>query len=81
MILTTIWTMKGMSLKERIRRTKDCLALSLAGRLPARVRYWVVVVEGGRAAINKPVPYDGPDGVTLSEIMEDSFTRVPNGVS
>lgn len=81
MRLTTIWTLKGMPLKERIRRTKDRLALSFAIQLPARVRYWVVVLEGGLAAINKPVPYDGPDGVTLSEIMEDSSTRVPHGVS
>ncbi len=40
MKLTTIWTMRGMSLAEKIRRTKDWLARKVAKNLPDMVKFW-----------------------------------------
>lgn len=44
MKLTTIWSLPAMSLIERLRRTREALAMSVAARLPVRIRYWVAIL-------------------------------------
>lgn len=56
MRISTIWTIGGMSLSERIRRTVDTTACSLAYRLPKRVKYWAFIHVGARAMGNRVVP-------------------------
>lgn len=47
MKLSTIWTLPGASLHEKIDRTKDWAALKVASRLlPQRVRYWAFISSG-----------------------------------
>jgi len=41
--ITTIWTIPGMDLAERVRRTRDALNMALAARIPKRVKYWAFV--------------------------------------
>lgn len=50
----TIWTMPAMSLAERLRRTRDWLAMEIGARLPLRIRYWVTMMEIGRATTTSP---------------------------
>ena len=49
MKLTTIWTIRAMSLGERLRRTADLAAMTAAAKLPARVRYWTFIQVGSKA--------------------------------
>lgn len=50
----TIWTIPAMSLKERLLRTREWLAMTVAGKLPLRVRYWCAVREIARATTSSP---------------------------
>jgi hypothetical protein len=54
MILRTIWTLRGLPLKERLARTRDSLASSIGGHLPLRIRYWVTLQEIGHATAKSP---------------------------
>lgn len=49
MKLSTIWTLPGMALKERLSRTHDALAISIAIHLPLRVKYWSFILVGAKA--------------------------------
>ena len=49
MRLTTIWTLPAATLREKIARTGDWAAQTLAQRLPARVRYWATMQSIARA--------------------------------
>lgn len=67
MKFTTIWTMPGMSLGEKFRRTRDWAAMIIASSLPLRIRYWVTIQEVGHAARNSPnVP-----ATPLEEILRE----------
>lgn len=44
----TIWTLRGMRLGERLRRTGSWAALKIAHRLPQRFAYWVLIDQGVR---------------------------------
>lgn len=50
----TIWTLPAMTFAERLRRTRDWLAMEVGARLPLRVRYWVTMTEIGRATMTSP---------------------------
>lgn len=65
MRLKTIWTIPGMALPERLRRTQDSLLLSLAHYLPQRLRYAVLIDTGGRHMQNDVVP-----DVTFMTVLE-----------
>lgn len=41
----TIWSLRGMPLDERLRRTRDWAAMEIGGHLPLRVRYWTTMRE------------------------------------
>jgi len=65
MRLTTIWTMRHMALSERLRRTSDLAWRAIAVRLPARLRYHVLISCGARAIRgNEVVPE-----VTFMEVL------------
>lgn len=48
MRLTTIWTLRGMSLRERVNRTGECAMRAVAHRLPRRLAYWSFIDSGVR---------------------------------
>lgn len=49
MKLTTIWTLRGLPLRERLHRTSELWWFYTAPRfLPRRLRYGVLIVEGVR---------------------------------
>lgn len=43
MKFSTIWTLRAMSLRERLSRTRDWAAQQVARALPRRVRYWSTI--------------------------------------
>lgn len=71
----TIWTIPACSLLERLRRTRDWAAMTIGARLPVRIRYWVTVLEIGKATMKSPnVP-----ATPLSDILEN--LEAPKSVS
>lgn len=53
----TIWTIPAMSIKERLKRTRDWAAMEFGARLPKRIRYWVTMKEIAHATRNsKNIP-------------------------
>ena len=48
----TIITMRAMTPKERFYRLRDWAAMTVALKLPLRVRYWVTLLEIGKATKN-----------------------------
>jgi hypothetical protein len=48
MKLTTIWTLRGMPLRERINRTNEAAVRWLAHRLPRKLAYWSFIDTGVR---------------------------------
>jgi hypothetical protein len=48
MRLTTIWTLHGMTLRERLSRTGEAFVHGLAHRLPRRIAYWSFIDTGVR---------------------------------
>lgn len=66
MRLRTIWTLRGMSLRERLNRTKETAAMNVAACLPTQVRYWVVIQEFSRQAPNDRHPLD----ISAEEILK-----------
>lgn len=48
MRLTTIWTLRGMSLRERLNRTGEAFVRAVAHRLPRRLAYWSFIDSGVR---------------------------------
>lgn len=71
----SIWTMPGMSLGERLRRTRDLAAIKIGRRLPLRIRYWVAMMEIGYATkLSENVP-----ATPLDEVL--SNLRAPKNMS
>jgi hypothetical protein len=67
MKLRTIWTLRAMSFRERVERTREWMAMFVAARLPLRVRYWATIIEVGEATKNSTnVP-----ATPLHEIMSN----------
>jgi hypothetical protein len=48
MRLRTIWTLRGLPLRERLNRTGECIVRGLAHRLPRRLAYWSFIDSGVR---------------------------------
>lgn len=55
MKFTSIWTIRGMTFAERIRRTRDCINLWIAHRLPKRIKYWAYIQAGSSAMFSDEV--------------------------
>lgn len=59
MKFTTIWTIPAMTLRERLRRTREWAAFIAASMLPLRVKYWAGVQQIAAASTvdpNKIIP-------------------------
>lgn len=54
MKLRTIWTLRGLPLRERLQRTPDALALAAVRFIPARVRYWTAMRGIAAATTDSP---------------------------
>jgi len=65
MKLTTIWTLKGLPLKERLARTQEWAWMNLAHHLPRRLAYWSFIDSGVRHMGNDIVP-----DVRYTEILD-----------
>lgn len=46
MRLKTIWTLRGMDLRERLTRTREAAARFIASKLPEEVAYWSLIHTG-----------------------------------
>lgn len=67
MKIIDIWSMKGFSIKERILRTRDSIAMSVAKRVPLRIRYWITINALAAASIDsKNVP-----ATPLDEVLKN----------
>lgn len=77
MKLTTIWTLSGMSLRERVRRTNEAAIRGLAHRLPRRLAYWSFIDTGVRhIASNETVP-----DVRYTDLLERAGSEVRGNAS
>ena len=56
MKLTTIWTLKGMPLRERFNRTGELMLIKLAHHLPRKLAYRSFIDTGVRYMGNDVVP-------------------------
>lgn len=57
MKLRTIWTTPALTFAERLRRSRDSVALSIAHHLPVRIQYWTAMYMIGQAtkkSVNVP---------------------------
>lgn len=71
----TIWSIRGMSLAERLRRTRDWAAMKIGAKLPLRIRYWVAIMEIGYATkVSENVP-----ATPLDEVLRN--LRTPKSMS
>jgi hypothetical protein len=71
----TIWSLRGLPLSERLRRTRDWAAMTIGAKLPLRIRFWVTMLEIGHATAKSPnVP-----ATPLDDILHNM--RRPNSMS
>lgn len=67
MRLRTIWTMPGMSLRERLERNTEWWSITIAALIPARLRYYVTLMEIGHATRNS----ENVPATPLDEILRN----------
>lgn len=70
MKLSTIWTLPAMSLTERLRRTADWAALTIAFHLPKRVKYWAFIHVSAQAI---------GDAVVTEQSFNDVLAKADGG--
>jgi hypothetical protein len=75
MKLRTIWTIPAMTFDERLRRSRDAIAMSIAYCLPVRIQYWTTMYMIGQAT---KMSVDVP-ATTCDEILRN--LPKPKGVS
>lgn len=64
MKFTTIWSLPGLPLKERVNRTLDLWAMCSADWLPKRMTYWITLRQIGKATMtSQNVPATSLDNV------------------
>lgn len=70
MRLSTIWSLRGMSTMERLRRTREWSAMEVASHLPLRIRYWVTIQEIAKVTTQK-LPNEEVPSIPLSDILSN----------
>lgn len=60
MRLSTIWTLRPMSLRERLSRTGEWAVASIAHRLPRRLAYWSYIDSTARYVADDEVVPEVP---------------------
>lgn len=71
MKIATIWTLRGMTLRERLSRTREAFWRSLAHHLPRPLAYWSFIDSGVRAM--------GPNDVVPDVRYADLLQRLDAG--
>jgi len=71
MRLATIWAIPAIPFAERLRRTGDWAAMTLAAGLPTRVRYWAFIQVGAEAI--------RPDEQVTVPTFVELLDRAPQG--
>lgn len=75
MKLSTIWSLRYMTLTERLIRTRDWGAMAVAARLPKRIRYWTTILEVAKATQDSPnIPATPLDSI-LKKLDAPKVTR------
>lgn len=69
MRFTTIWSLPGLPVKERIDRTLDCWALNTADWIPKRLAFWVAYRQIGIATMKSAHVPATPLDVVLKNIQ------------
>lgn len=72
MRLRTIWTLRGMSLRERLSRSGEALVMNTAHRLPRRLAYWSFIDSGVR--------YMGRDTVVPEALYTEILQRMADNI-
>jgi len=70
MKLRTIWTLPTMSFVERLRRTRDALALSAVKFIPTRVRYWSTVMHIAHVTTRPPFDKTSIGMVSVTQLLD-----------
>lgn len=66
MKMRTIWTLRNMSLKERLIRSRECGAMFIGRNLPKEIRYWTTLQELAKATVeSKNIP-----ATPLDEVLQ-----------
>lgn len=71
----TIWSLRGLPLRERLARTRDWAAMKIAANLPLRIRFWVTILEIGHATSKS----ENVPATPLDEVLNN--LRVPANMS
>jgi len=74
MKLTTIWTLRGMSLRERLNRTGELVLIKIAHHLPRRLAYRSYIDTGVRHIRDDEVVPE----VTYMDILQRAGDSVPS---
>lgn len=72
MKLTTIWTIRAMTLRERLNRTGEAFVRGLAHRLPRRLAYWSLIDTGVRHMRSDETVPEVPFTVILERAGKDA---------
>jgi hypothetical protein len=59
-----------MSFMERLRRTREWLAMKIASRLPLRIRYWVTILEIAKVTTQK-LPNAEVPAIPLEDVLQN----------
>lgn len=71
MKLSMIWTLEGMALSERLRRTRELLIMQTAHHLPRRLAYWSLIDSGVRYMESNEVVPEVPFTLVLERAGRD----------
>lgn len=70
MKLKTIWSLRSMSMGERLARSVDWLYFEIASKLPKRIRYWTAMQAIGKATNTGPYATSDVMTTPLDEILK-----------
>jgi hypothetical protein len=70
MKLSAIWSSPTLTTMARIRRTRDLCAMTIARKLPVRVKYYATLQQIGNKTIDTP-------NKSVSALVEDIIREFP----
>jgi hypothetical protein len=72
MKLSTIWTLRGLPIRERFARTSEAVVRWVAHRLPRRLAYWSLIDSG----VRHMEPSEVVPEVTFMTVLERAGRQV-----
>jgi hypothetical protein len=72
MRLKTIWTLPGMTVRNRVKETADAAARTIAHRLPKRIKFWAFVLVGTAAMNDQDVVPE----VRFADLLDRAETQL-----